>query len=96
MYFDEEIPYYRLVGTLNPDKTPEIPDLSGLTRLDCKYIGDKLSDVFELKTKKQFFVLTFYIFPNPRLKQYAYGHKIQEKPGYANYSNYIVHIEAIH
>ncbi len=35
MYFDGEIPDYRLIGTLNPDKTPETPDLSGLTRLDC-------------------------------------------------------------
>jgi hypothetical protein len=35
MYFDGEIPDYRLIGTLNPDKTPETPDLSGLTSLDC-------------------------------------------------------------
>jgi hypothetical protein len=35
MYFDGEIPDYRLIGTLNPDKTPETPDLSGLTRFDC-------------------------------------------------------------
>jgi hypothetical protein len=35
MYFDGEIPDYRLIGTLNLDKTPETPDLSGLTRLDC-------------------------------------------------------------
>jgi len=35
MFFDGEIPDYRLIGTLNPDKTPETPDFSGLTRLDC-------------------------------------------------------------
>ncbi len=26
---------YILIGKLNPDKTPETPDLSGLTRSDC-------------------------------------------------------------
>ncbi len=35
MYFDEEFLDYRLIGTLNPDKTPETPDFSKLTRLDC-------------------------------------------------------------
>jgi len=35
MYFDREIPDYRLIGILNPDKTPETPDLSGLTRFYC-------------------------------------------------------------
>jgi hypothetical protein len=37
MYFDGEIPDYRLIGKLNPDKTPETPDLSGLTRSDCRW-----------------------------------------------------------
>jgi len=32
MYFDGKIPDYRLIGTLNPDNTPETSDLSGLTR----------------------------------------------------------------
>jgi len=32
MYFYGEIPDYRLIGTLNPDKTPETPDWSGLMR----------------------------------------------------------------
>jgi len=35
MYFDGEIPDYRLIGKLNPDKTHETPDLSGLTCSDC-------------------------------------------------------------
>ena len=38
MYFDGEIPDYRLIGKLNPDKTLETPDLSGLTSLDCIYM----------------------------------------------------------
>ena len=38
MYFDGEIPDYRLIGKLNPDKTPETPDFSGLTSSDCKNI----------------------------------------------------------
>jgi len=39
MYFDGEIPDYRLIGTLKPDKTPETPDLSGLTRLDGDFFS---------------------------------------------------------
>ena len=37
MYFEGEIPDDQLIGTLNPDKTPETPDLSGLTRFDCMH-----------------------------------------------------------
>ena len=33
MYFDGEIPDYRLIGTLNPDKTPET-DLSRFVRIN--------------------------------------------------------------
>ncbi len=32
------IPDYRLNGKLNPDKTFETPDQSGLTRFDCIYL----------------------------------------------------------
>ena len=36
MYFDGEIPDYRLIGTLNPDKTPETPDLKKKTSTQIK------------------------------------------------------------
>ncbi len=44
MYFDGEIPDYRLIGKLNPEKTPETPDLSGLTRFDCSNYNKNLKN----------------------------------------------------
>ena len=41
MYFDGEIQDYRLIGKLNPDMTPETPNLSGLTRSDCSAVKNK-------------------------------------------------------
>ncbi len=48
MYFDGEIPYYRLIGKLNPDKTPETPDSSGSKSSDCKQrlCGNNIQQVF--------------------------------------------------
>ena len=36
IYFDGRIPDYRLTGKLNRGKTFETPELSGLTRFDCR------------------------------------------------------------
>ena len=33
---------YRLTGNLNPDKTFETPELSGLTRSDCIHLRKKI------------------------------------------------------
>jgi len=38
IYFDGGIPDYQLTRKLNPDKTFETPELSGLTRSDCIHL----------------------------------------------------------
>ena len=38
MYFDGEIPDYRLIGKLNPDKTPETPDLKKKLQLKSRIL----------------------------------------------------------
>ncbi len=54
MYFDGEIPDYRLIGTLNPDKTPETPDLSGLTRLGCLSYEHQIMYFAHINKKREY------------------------------------------
>ncbi len=72
MYFDGEIPDYRLIGTLNPGKTPETPDLSGLTRFDCIGFGSKSGTQTHTKINlgldSEFNSIHFDIEINKRLK----------------------------